>query len=48
MIPPPCDNALAASVIGPYKSELIILGGPWRAVEQLAIATLDHVDWSTP
>jgi putative transposase len=39
------DNALAESVIGLYKTELIKPGGPWRTVEQVEIATLEYVDW---
>ena len=39
------DNALAASVIGLYKTELIKPGGPWCTVEQVEIATLEYVDW---
>jgi putative transposase len=39
------DNALAASVIGLYKTELIKPRGPWRTAEQVEIATLRHIDW---
>jgi putative transposase len=39
------DNALAESVIGLYKTELIKPRGPWRTAEQVEIATLDYVDW---
>jgi putative transposase len=39
------DSALAESVIGLYKTELIRPGGPWHTVEQVEIATLDYVDW---
>ena len=39
------DNALAESVTGLYKTELISLGGPWRTVEQVEIGTLEYVDW---
>ena len=39
------DNALAESVIGLYKTELIKPGGPWRTPEQVEIATLNYVDW---
>jgi putative transposase len=39
------DNALAESVIGLFKTELIKRRGPWRTVEQVEIATLDYVDW---
>ena len=33
------DNALAESVIGLYKTELIRKQGPWRSCEQLELAT---------
>jgi putative transposase len=39
------DNALAESVIGLYKTELIRPRGPWRTAEQVEIATLHYVDW---
>lgn len=39
------DNALAESVIGLYKAELIQCGGPWRSLGQLELATLLWVDW---
>ena len=39
------DDALAESVIGLLKTELIKPGGPWRTVEQVEIATLEWVDW---
>ncbi len=39
------DNALAESVIGLYKSELIFNRGPWRTVEQVELATLGWVHW---
>jgi putative transposase len=39
------DNALAESVIGLFKTELIKPRGPWRSVEQVEIATLEYVDW---
>jgi len=39
------DNALAESVIGLFKTELIKPGGPWRTAEQVELATLDYVDW---
>ena len=39
------DNALAESIIGLFKTELIKLGGPWRTVEQVEIACLEYVDW---
>jgi putative transposase len=39
------DNALAESVIGLYKSELINPQRPWKNVDQVEIATLRYVDW---
>jgi transposase InsO family protein len=39
------DNALAESVIGLYKTELIRPGGPWRNAEQVELATLTWIDW---
>ena len=38
-------NALAETVIGLFKTELIKPRGPWRTVEQVEIATLEYVDW---
>ena len=38
-------NALAESVIGPYKTEVINRRGPWRSVEAVELPTLDWVDW---
>ena len=35
------DNALAESVIGLFKTELIKPRGPWRTAEQVEIATLE-------
>ena len=39
------DNALAESVIGLYKTEVIKKQGPWRSFEQLELATARWVDW---
>ena len=39
------DNALAESVIGLYKTELIRPKGPWRNLDQVEYATLEYVDW---
>jgi putative transposase len=39
------DNALAESVIGLFKTEVIRRKGPWRSVEAVEFATLDWVDW---
>ena len=39
------DNALAESIIGLFKTEMVKPRGPWRTPEQLEIATLEYVDW---
>ncbi|HEX7792780.1 MAG TPA: IS3 family transposase, partial [Vicinamibacterales bacterium] len=39
------DNALAESVIGLFKTEVIRVKGPWRHLEAVEFATLDWVDW---
>lgn len=39
------DNALAESVIGLYKTEVIHPRGPWRHFESVELATLEWVDW---
>ena len=39
------DNALAESVNGLYKSELIRRRGPWTGLDEVEIATLEWVDW---
>ena len=38
-------NALAESVIGLFKTEVIRLKGPWHSLESVEFATLDWVDW---
>jgi transposase InsO family protein len=39
------DNALAESVIGLYKTEVIRRSGPWRSLEDVEFATLEWVWW---
>ena len=39
------DNALAESVIGLFKAEVIRRKGPWRSLEAVEFATLTWVDW---
>ena len=39
------DNALAESIIGLYKTELIRHRGPWRHIDAVEYATLEWVDW---
>ena len=39
------DNALAETINGLYKAELIHRQGPWKTVESLELATLEWVTW---
>ncbi len=39
------DNALAESIIGLYKTELIRNRGPWKNLDDVEYATLEWVDW---
>jgi putative transposase len=39
------DNALAETINGLYKAELIHRRGPWRSFEAVEFATLTWVDW---
>lgn len=39
------DNALAESVIGLYKTEVIRHAGPWRGLDDVEFATLEWVSW---
>jgi len=39
------DNALAETIIGLYKTEIIHQRGPWRHLEAVEYATLEWVDW---
>ena len=39
------DNALAESIIGLFKTEVIQRKGPWRHLQAVEFATLDWVDW---
>ena len=38
-------NALAESVVGLYKTELIHKRAPWKDLDHLEYATLEYVDW---
>jgi putative transposase len=38
------DNALAETVIGLFKAEVIHRRGPWRSCEAVEFATLEWVD----
>ncbi len=39
------DNAMAESVIGLYKTEVIVRKGPWKSLEEVEFRTLEWVDW---
>jgi putative transposase len=39
------DNALAETIIGLYKAELVRNRGPWRGLDDLEYATLEWIDW---
>ena len=39
------DNALAETINGLYKTEVIRPRGPWRSLEAVEFATLEWVDW---
>jgi transposase InsO family protein len=39
------DNALAESIIGLFKTEVIERRGPWRNFDAVEYATLEWVDW---
>jgi transposase InsO family protein len=39
------DNALAESVIGLFKTEVIACRGPWRTLDDVEFATLEWVSW---
>ena len=39
------DNALAETVNGLYKTELIRRQAPWRNAEHVELATLSYIDW---
>ncbi|MEG3178615.1 IS3 family transposase [Sphingomonas sp. RB3P16] len=39
------DNALAETINGIYKAEVIHRRGPWRSFEAVEYATLEWVDW---
>ena len=39
------DNALAETINGLYKTEVIRKRGPWRNVDEVEYATLEWVDW---
>ncbi len=39
------DNALAETINGLYKAEVIHRRGPWRNLKAVEFATLEWVDW---
>ncbi len=39
------DNALAETINGLYKTEVIRPRGPWRHIDEVEYATLEWVDW---
>jgi transposase InsO family protein len=39
------DHALAESIIGLYKTEVIHRRGPWRSFDDVEFATLEWVAW---
>ncbi len=39
------DNAMAETLIGLYKTELIRRRGPWKGIDDVELATLEWVDW---
>ena len=39
------DNALAETINGLYKAEVIHRRGPWRSFESVEFATLEWMDW---
>jgi transposase InsO family protein len=39
------DNALAETIIGLFKTEVIHARGPWKSIEPVEYAILEWVDW---
>ncbi len=39
------DNAMAETIIGLFKTEVIHARGPWRSLDAVEYATLEWVDW---
>lgn len=39
------DNALAETVVGLFKTEVIYRPGPWRSIDAVEFATLEWVEW---
>lgn len=39
------DNAMAETINGLYKTEVICKDGPWKGADEVELATLSWVDW---
>lgn len=39
------DNAMAETIFGLFKAEVIWPNGPWRSLEEVEFVTLEWVDW---
>lgn len=39
------DNALAETIIGPYKTEVIRRRGPWRGLDEVEFIAPEWIDW---
>ena len=39
------DNAMAETIIGLFKTEVIWPRGPWKNIDEVEYATLERVDW---
>ena len=39
------DNALAETINGLYKTEVIRRRGPWKTIDEVEYATLEWADW---
>ena len=39
------DNAMAETIIGLFKAEVIHARGPWRSLDAVEYSTLEWVDW---
>ena len=39
------DNAMAETINGLYKTEVIRHRGPWRNIDEVEFVTLEWVDW---
>jgi len=39
------DNALAETIIGLFKTEVIWKSGPWKTIDEVEYATCEWVDW---